>query len=157
MDFTRLTTILLLVVCVLAGCRHAPGEMRDGYYSAEFSAYDAEGWKDFITIYVSGNSIVTVEFNARNRSGFIRSWDLDYQRGRKVATGMSSARYSRTYAEDLRSRQDPDRVLPLFQAEQRHRVFQLLARAAIAQARAGDKRVAFVDPPGTGTESAHDI
>lgn len=124
--------------------------MRDGYYSAEASSYDSEDWKDFITIYVSGNSIVTVEFNARNRAGLIRSWDLDYQRRANVVPGMSPVRYLRAYADDLCSRQDPDRVSPLPQAERQHAAFQRLARAAVAQAKAGDKRVAFVDLYGTG-------
>lgn len=51
----------------------------DGFYTVEMSDYN-NGWKEFVTIRVSGNKIVTVEYNAKNSSGFIKSWDIPYMR-----------------------------------------------------------------------------
>ncbi|MDR3230700.1 MAG: FMN-binding protein, partial [Synergistaceae bacterium] len=97
MKFSRLAILIMLPVFSLAGGECRAGEMRDGYYAAEAVGYDSEGWKDFITIYVSDSRIVNVEYNARNSSGFIRSWDLDYQRRLKAEKGMNTGEYVRAY------------------------------------------------------------
>jgi major membrane immunogen (membrane-anchored lipoprotein) len=144
MKFLRVAITIMLLAFSLAGDECRAEEMRNGYYAAEAAGYDGEGWKDFITIYVSGNRIVNVEFNARNSCGFIRSWDLDYQRRAKAETGMYPGEYLRTYIYELLNQQDPARVLVLSGAERSHKAFQLLAEAAIAQAKAGDKGIALV-------------
>jgi major membrane immunogen (membrane-anchored lipoprotein) len=119
--------------------------MQDGYYTAESAAYDDAGWKDFLTIYVSDNKIVTVEFNAYNRFGFVRSWDSYYQRKEKRDTGLHPSAYLRTYTSELLNLQNPEKVLVVAGAESPHKAFQLLAAEAIVQAKAGDKRVALVE------------
>jgi hypothetical protein len=43
------------------------------------------------------------------------------------------------------SRQDPARVLLLAGMERLHKIFQLLAKSAIAKVKAGDKGIAYVD------------
>jgi major membrane immunogen (membrane-anchored lipoprotein) len=121
--------------------------MRDGYYTAQAGSYDQEGWKDYVTIYVSGGRIVTAEFNATNSAGFTRSWDMDYQRAIRSKTGMLPSLYQRAYVNELQSLQNPKRVRPVARAEQQHAVFQALAEAAIRQAEAGDRSVALVDLP----------
>jgi major membrane immunogen (membrane-anchored lipoprotein) len=128
--------------------------MQDGYYTAQAKHYDADGWKDYVTIYVSGGRIVTVEFNATNSAGFTRSWDMDYQRAVRAKTGMLPSLYLRAYVTDLQSLQNPDRVRPVARAERQHAVFQALAAAAILHAEAGDGSVASVDVPAAG-ESTH--
>jgi major membrane immunogen (membrane-anchored lipoprotein) len=143
----------MVLVLSLVGGECFAGGMHDGYYAAEAAGYDGEGWKDFITIYVSNNFVVNVEYNARNSSGFIRSWDLDYQRRIKAETGMYPGEYLRTYTGELLIRQDPSTVLVMAGSERSHSAFQLLASAAIAQARAGDKSIALVDLTGTETEN----
>ncbi|MDR3265578.1 MAG: FMN-binding protein [Synergistaceae bacterium] len=150
MKFLRLAlaTVIVLSAFAFPGSECCAGEMRDGYYAAEADGYDDEGWKDFITIYVSDNRIVNVEYDARNSCGFIRSWDLDYQRRAKAETGMYPGEYLRTYTDELLNRQDPFGVLVLAGAEWPHRVFQLLAGAAIAQAKIGDKSITLVDLTG---------
>ncbi|MDR3331921.1 MAG: hypothetical protein LBT08_04770 [Synergistaceae bacterium] len=153
MKFSRLAIVVLLFVFSLVGSESRADEMRDGYYAAEATDYDAEGWKDFITIYVSDNRIVNVEFNARNNCGFIRSWDLDYQRHLKAETGMNTGEYVRVYTYELINRQEAAKVLVLTGAERAHKIFQLLAEAAITRAKTGDKSMAFVDMPGIGAGS----
>jgi major membrane immunogen (membrane-anchored lipoprotein) len=121
--------------------------MRDGYYTAKAAGYDTGGWKDFLTIYVSDNQIVTVDFNAHTSSGFLRSWDPDYQRKEQAATGLHPSTYLRTYTTELLSLQNPAGVLVVAGAERQHKTFQLLAEAAILQAKAGDKTIAAVELP----------
>jgi major membrane immunogen (membrane-anchored lipoprotein) len=121
--------------------------MHDGYYTAKAEEYDSEGWKDFLTIYVSDNKIVTVEFNAHTSSGFLRSWDPDYQRREREETGLHPSEYLRTYTSELLSLQNPASVLVVAGAERQHKTFQLLTEAAIARAKAGDKTIDLVKLP----------
>jgi major membrane immunogen (membrane-anchored lipoprotein) len=141
------TGVIALFALLLAGCQGAGGEMRDGYYTAKAARYDNEGWKDFLTIYVSGNHIVTVEFNARTSSGFVRSWDPVYQRKELEVSGLHPSKYLRTYTTELLNLQNPGNVLVVAGAERQHKAFQLLAAAAIAQAKLGEKTIAVVELP----------
>jgi major membrane immunogen (membrane-anchored lipoprotein) len=143
----------MLLAFLLSGCSYQDEKMRNGYYIAEAVGYDADGWKEFITIYVSDNSLVTVEYNARNSCGFIQSWDLAYQRRIKAATGMYPGEYWRVYADELRTRQNPDEVIAVRGVERQHKIFLLLAKAAIAQAKTKDNNIAFVDLAGIRAES----
>jgi major membrane immunogen (membrane-anchored lipoprotein) len=139
--------ILLLVACkgTYSQFLGQSGKMRDGYYTAKAAGYDNGGWKDFLTIYVSDNQIVTVDFNAHTSSGFLRSWDPDYQREEQAKTGLHPSKYLRTYTTELLSLQNPADVLVVAGAEKQHRIFQLLAEKAIVQAKAGDKAIAIVE------------
>jgi major membrane immunogen (membrane-anchored lipoprotein) len=122
--------------------------MRNGYFTAEASAFDAYGWKEFVTIYVNNNKIVTAEYNAKNASGFIRSWDMDFMRRMNETYGTYPNKYTRTYTVALLNKQDPAQISPIPGAAQSQKSFQLLAATAISQAKAGDRKVAFVNLPG---------
>ncbi|MDR3365151.1 MAG: FMN-binding protein [Clostridiales Family XIII bacterium] len=147
MKFLWLVAVIAISALLPGGCRGQDGEMRDGYYTAEAAAFDDEGWKDFITIYVADDKIVTAEFNARNSSGFVRSWDPVYQRMKRAETGLHPSEYLRTYTGELLNLQNPAKVLVVVGAERQHKAFQLLTEAAIVQAKAGDKTIAFVELP----------
>ena len=153
MKMRRLFLPVILVGALFCGaCSQNVSTMQDGYYTAEAAAFDSDGWKDFITIYVSHNKIITVEYNAKNVSGFIKSWDMYHMRGMKLSAGTYPNKYSRDYAAALVNKQDPSGVLPIPGAKKSHALFQLLADAAIAQAKAGDKRVVFVKWPNVNGE-----
>lgn len=141
---------ILLATPSLNACSHGASEMQDGYYTAEANSFNSDGWKEFITIYVSDNKIVTVEYNAKNASGFIMSWDVDYMREMKEQFGTYPNKYSRWYAAELLNKQNTSGVRAITGAGQTHISFKLLAEAAIAQAKAGDKKIAFVDLPNSG-------
>lgn len=149
---------LMLVVAMLAaamlvsGCSQSQEGMRDGYYSAEMAEFDAFGWKEFLTIYVSNNKIVTAEYNARNASGFIKSWDMNYMRQMNATDGTYPNEYTRGYMVALLNWQNPSEVDAITGATHSHDTFVKLAAAAIGQARMGDKQVALVDVTQTQTE-----
>lgn len=145
---------ILSIAALLSACSQKTSEMQDGYYSAEMASYDAYGWKEFITIYVSDNNIVTVEYNAKNSSGFIKSWDMNYMRTMAAECGTYPNEYTRAYAVSLINWQDTAEVDAVSGATHSHITFRLLAEAAIAQAKAGDKQVALVEQPGNSSGSA---
>ncbi|MDL2219355.1 FMN-binding protein [Ruminococcaceae bacterium OttesenSCG-928-O06] len=142
----------LLPVLLLCACAGNTNAMQDGFYTAEAADFDEYGWKEYITIYVKDNTIVTVDYNAKNASGFIKSWDMEYMRVMNEADGTYPNEYTRGYSEALLNRQNPDRVHVIAGATHSHTSFRLLAKAAMAQARNGDANVVFVDL--TGAQAA---
>ena len=130
-----------------AGCSpEAPDRLLDGYYTAEAADFDPQGWKEFLTIYVSAGRIVSAEYDARNASGFLRTWDIAEMRTSNNARASHQIQAARAYRATLLTRQDPTKIGPLPGLAQAHPAFQRLAEAAVAQARSGDPRVVFVPP-----------
>lgn len=145
MKIAALLLAALLLALFLGACQSGGDGMKDGYYAAEAAEYDEYGWKEYITIHVSGDTIVTVDYNAKNASGFIKSWDMEYMRVMSETDGTYPNKYTREYAEALLNRQDPDKVDAIAGATTSHSNFQLLAKAAMAQAHAGDENVKYVE------------
>lgn len=144
-----------LLACVFCGCDEDENEnnaMVDGFYTAEAAEFGETGWKEYITIYVSGNKIVTVEYNAKNASGFIKSWDMEYMRKMNASDGTYPNEYTRLYSDDLLNRQDPNKVDAISGATHSYHYFKALANEAINRAKKGDKNVAFVDLTGASSQ-----
>lgn len=147
----RAVAAACLMLCIisagLAACSGDETGMQNGYYSAELAQYDADGWKEFITIYVMDNRIVTVDYDAKNQSGFLKSWDIDCMRAMNEADGTYPKEYARLYSNGLLNRQDPELVDAVTGATNSYNAFGPLAKAAIEHARNGDTSVAFVQIP----------
>ena len=137
--------LLLLAAVLLCGCRHISSGMADGIYTAEAAHFDEHGWKEYITISVANNTIITVDYNAKNASGFIKSWDMQYMRVMNSTSGTYPNEYTRIYAEELLVGQSPDAVDCVTGATHSYETFLQLGHAVIEQARAGDKNVVFVE------------
>jgi major membrane immunogen (membrane-anchored lipoprotein) len=137
--------ILVPVFLILIACSSGGDGMRDGYYTAEASAFDRRGWKEFVTIRVSNGMIIMVEYNAKNFSGFIKSWDMEYMRNMRQANGTYPNEYTRIYAAALLNRQEINGIDALAGATDSHRTFIQLARRVIEKAKAGDASIALVN------------
>ncbi len=135
---------VLLAVSLLAGCGSQTG-LQDGYYTAQMSEF-SHGWKEYITILVKGGSIVSVEYNAENASGFIKSWDNAYMQTMLHSNGTYPNEYTRYYASQLLEGQGEQSIDAISGASSSHGTFQLLAQAVLEQARKGDSGLVFVDP-----------
>ena len=119
---------LMLTASLLAACGTGTG-LQDGYYTAQAAEF-SHGWKEYITILVRDGSIISVEYNAENASGFIKSWDNAY---------------TRYYANQLLEGQGEGSIDGLAGATSSHGSFQILAQTVLEQARKGDSSIAFVD------------
>ena len=134
---------LLLTAPLLAGCGSQAG-LQDGYYTAQAAEF-SHGWKEFITILVKGGSIVSVEYNAENASGFIKSWDNAYMQTMLHSNGTYPNEYTRNYANQLLEGQGQGSIDAITGATSSHSSFQILAQAVLEQARKGDSSIAVVD------------
>ena len=142
----RIFTILLsllLVTPLLAACGEQTG-LQDGYYTAQAEEF-SHGWREYITILVKGGSIVSVEYNAENASGFIKSWDNTYMQTMLHDTGTYPNEYTRYYANQLLQGQGQGGIDAISGASSSHVSFQILARAVLEQARKGDSSIVLVD------------
>ena len=137
----------LALICVLimslTACSEKT-ELQDGYYTAQASEFN-HGWKEYITIMVKGGSIVSVEYNAENASGFIKSWDNAYMQAMLHDTGTYPNEYTRYYAGQLLEDQNEDEIDALTGATSSYTSFQKLSKAVLEQARKGDSSMVFVD------------
>ena len=135
--------ILTLLAMLFTGCGKTEG-LQDGYYTAQASEY-SHGWKEYVTIMVKGGSIVSVEYNAENASGFIKSWDNAYMQTMLHVQGTYPNEYTRYYAAQLLEGQGEGEIDALSGATSSYGSFQKLAAAVIEQARKGDSEIVFVD------------
>ena len=134
---------LLLTAPLLAGCGSQAG-LQDGYYTAQAAEF-SHGWKEYITILVKDGSIVSVEYNAENASGFIKSWDNAYMQTMLHSNGTYPNEYTRNYANQLLEGQGQGSIDAITGATSSHASFQILAQAVVEQARKGDSSIAIVD------------
>jgi major membrane immunogen (membrane-anchored lipoprotein) len=119
-------------------------KLRDGYYTAEGTGY-YRGWKEYLTIYVSNGKIVTCEYNAKNASGFIKSWDMDYMREMNENCENYPNKFARNYVRALLANQTASDIDAMSGATESHKSFIALANAVLEQALAGNYEVVFVD------------
>ncbi|MDR0597931.1 MAG: FMN-binding protein [Treponema sp.] len=142
--------ILLIASCSDGGGSAGPGgqKLADGYYTAEAASYNSHGWKEYLTIYVDNNNIVTVDYDAKNSGGFPRSWDMDYMRLMIAQKGTYPTAFGREYSAALLRLQEPEGIDALTGATDSYNSFKILAATAISQAKANDKNVALVELPG---------
>ncbi len=134
---------LLIMMSLLTACGDQAG-LQDGYYTAQAKEF-SHGWKEYITILVKGGSIVSVEYNAENASGFIKSWDNTYMQTMLHANGTYPNEYTRHYANQLLEGQGEGGIDAITGASSSHASFQILAQAVLEQARKGDSSIVFVD------------
>ena len=135
--------LALLMVIPLAACGDKTA-LQDGYSTAQAAEFNF-GWKEYITIMVKGGSLISVEYNAENASGFIKSWDNAYMQNMLHTSGTYPNEYTRFYAAQLLERQEADRIDALSGATSSYGSFQKLAAAVLEQARKGDSSIVFVD------------
>ncbi len=136
--------LTVFLVAPLTACGTARAEFRDGYYTARAAEYNF-GWKEYITIMVKGGSIVSVEYNAENPSGFIKSWDNAYMQNMFHANGTYPNAYTRYYAGQLLEGRRGTDIDALTGASSSYRSFLKLAEAVLEQARRGDSSVVYVN------------
>ncbi|MDR3051666.1 MAG: FMN-binding protein [Oscillospiraceae bacterium] len=148
MKLRRVLPVVLSLLCALsvAGCapKAAERRLKDGYYTAEAAIFEEHGWKEFVTICVRDGQIINVEYNAKNRTGFLKSWDMVYMREMNAVSHTYPNQYTRLYAQGLLEAQSPDGVDLITGATESYETFMQLADAVMYRAQTGDTSVSFV-------------
>lgn len=140
----RIVWFATIALCLcLTGCGSEKG-MKNGYYTAEMKEYDY-GWKEYVCIFVKNDTIVSIEFNAKDASGFIKAWDNAYMENMKPVSGTYPNEYTRLYGSRLLESQDIEEVDVVSGATSSGGNFYKLVNAAIDQAREGNSEVAVVE------------
>lgn len=139
-----LILLLGLTALFLASCGAKETGLQDGYYTAQAAEFHF-GWKEYVTIMVKDGSIVSVEYNAENPSGFIKSWDNAYMQNMLHSNGTYPNEYTRYYAGQLLEGQGETELDALTGASSSYSSFQKLAAAVLKQAQKGDSSIAIVD------------
>ncbi|MCI8625772.1 MAG: FMN-binding protein [Lachnospiraceae bacterium] len=135
--------LIALLLISLTACSEETG-LQDGYYTAQAAEF-VHGWKEYITIMVKGGSIVSVEYDAENLSGFIKSWDNAYMQTMLHSNGTYPNEYTRYYAGQLLEKQEDTELDVLAGASTSYGSFYQLAEAVLEQALNGDSSIVIVD------------
>lgn len=139
----KLLFLLLTTSLLLSGCG-SNSKMKDGFYTAEMSDYSF-GWKEYVCIMVKSDKIVSVEFNAKNPSGYIKAWDNNYMKNMLPVSGTYPNEYTRYYSSELIEQQADIKVDALTGATNSGNNFAKLSAAVIKQAIKGDSQTAIVE------------
>ncbi len=137
---------LTLFSMILTGCK-AGNKMKDGYYTAQMAEL-SYGWREYVCIFVKNDKIVSVEFNAKNESGFIKAWDNEYMRNMEPVSKTYPNKYTREYVQQLIDGQKDTKVDMITGASSSGKNFEKLVAAVIEQAQKGDSSVASVQSVG---------
>ena len=135
--------LIALLLISLTACSEETG-LQDGYYTAQAAEF-VHGWKEYITIMVKGGSIVSVEYDAENLSGFIKSWDNAYMQTMLHSNGTYPNEYTRYYAGQLLEKQEDTELDVLAGASTSYGSFYQLAEAVLEHALNGDSSIVIVD------------
>ncbi len=139
----KLLFLFLTASLLLSGCG-SRSEMKDGFYTAEMSDYSF-GWKEYVCIMVKSGKIVSVEFNAKDPSGYIKAWDNNYMKNMLPVSGTYPNEYTRYYASELIEQQADIKVDALSGATNSGNNFAKLSAAVIKQATKGDSQTVIVE------------
>ncbi|MCL2881259.1 MAG: FMN-binding protein [Treponema sp.] len=139
------SVFLISLVFPVISCSKSVPQMKDGYYTAETKNFDKFGWKEFLAIRVSGGKIIHVEYDARNPSGFIKSWDMEYMRKMNAAVDMYPNAFTRIYGNELLGKQSTANIDCVTGATYSYHTFLSLANAALENAYLGKTDTRTVD------------
>lgn len=102
---------LAITVCSFAGCTSGNAEVKDGTYSAEYSAADEHGWTDRLDVTVEGGKITAATFDSYDAEGNKKSESEEYNNVMKDAGGTTwPSEFLPAYSTDLVEKQDAAKV-----------------------------------------------
>ena len=134
----------IFIILFNISCSSGDSSLKDGYYTAEMGEFNKYGWKDYVTIRISGGKIIHVEYNSFNTSGFIKSWDMDYMRNMNAKNGTYPNSFRRKYGGKLLEKQGTEEIDPISGATASYHTFLLLADEVLENARKGNTETKLV-------------
>ncbi|MDE6970298.1 MAG: FMN-binding protein [Eubacterium sp.] len=136
-NICTLSLMFLLLCTGLLGACGSSSDLKDGFYTAQMSDY-SHGWKEYLCIMVKDDKIVYAEFNAKNKSGYIKAWDNAYMENMAAVSGTYPNDYTRNYVAQLIETQRSDGIDMVSGASSSGGNFLKLSAAVLEQAAAGN-------------------
>lgn len=98
--------ICLMSLSLLMGCggktkKASSAVLIDGEYKAEFAEFDSNGYKDFLRVTVKDGKISSVEYNAMDANGNLKTDDEKFGAKMEKVNGTSPKRFSADLANQL--------------------------------------------------------
>lgn len=140
--FILIGMLMIFVITSISGC--SSEDMKDGFYTAQAKEF-SHGWKEYICILVKSGKIVSIEYNAKDASGFIKAWDNEYMKTMNMIAGTYPNYYTRYFGKQLITDQNADSIDALSGATHSYGLFTKLAQAVVEQAKTGDTTTIIVD------------
>lgn len=135
--------MLIFTLCLLTGCGKSKA-MKDGFYTAEMAEM-GNGWQEYLCIMVKNKKIVYAEYNAKDASGYIKSWDNSYMQLMNSMAGTYPNEYTRNYVAKLIEGQGIEEFDGISGATHSAGNFEKLAAAVMEQAKKGDSSTILVE------------
>lgn len=92
---------------LLTGCGSS---MKDGTYKAEYKEFDSHGWKDYVTVTVSGGKITAVDYDSTNEAGAIKSTDASYKESMEPVSGTYPEKFCAELEAQMVEKQEIKKV-----------------------------------------------
>lgn len=115
---------------LLAGCSAG---MKDGTYKAENKEFDSHGWKDYITVTVSGGKITAVDFDSTNADGMLKTEDPAYKDSMEPVSKTYPVKFCEELEKQLVEKQEPKKVNTVAGATNSSDSFKVLATEVISK------------------------
>lgn len=85
-----ISTLLVVALSFLTGCTP---DYKDGVYHAEFANFDSHGWKEYVDVQVSGNTVTVLTFDGVDVDGKLKSADESYRSNMQSVEGTYPAKF----------------------------------------------------------------
>ena len=111
----RLKRIGAVIVCILmllltfTACS-TDFVFQDGTYTAEFEAFDSNGYKEYLIITVEDSVVSRIEYDAEDKDGNLRSEDESYRTDMEAMEGTYPSQYVRDLINQYMEKHDIQKI-----------------------------------------------
>ena len=105
-----LTLVLAIVLCCSLFVSCSSASYTDGTYKAEMADFDEHGWKEYVTVTVSGGKITAVDYDAVNSEGALKSQDTAYREAMEPVSGTYPEKFMKELEDQFVSNPEVDQI-----------------------------------------------
>ena len=134
---------LLMMLVAITGCS-TDFVFKDGTYTAEFEAYDSNGYKEYLIITVENDVVSRIEYDAKNEDGDLRSEDEAYRADMEAMEGTYPSQYVRDLINQYMEKHDIKKIDIVAGATYASKNFIALFMALEPNMSAGDETIVIV-------------
>ncbi len=142
--FLMLISVSLIAIAMLIGCSNN-STYKDGTYSAEFKDFDSRGYKSFMKITVTNNTVSDIVFDGVNKQDDLRNNDADYAKEMEAVQETYPEKFSADLINQYMDTQDIEKVDAIAGATYSSESFIALFKALEKPMQDGDETLIQID------------